>query len=89
MGSEYNLWSKSCPPASVKIERRQEGERIQSSRIFLISHISPFLSILNPCQWIVCISMQGLLLFPQDAFSFLNTGGLGYERFGLLDFHNC
>lgn len=42
MGSEYNLWTKSCPPASAKIERRQGGGKNPELRKFLISSISPF-----------------------------------------------
>lgn len=42
MGSEYNLWTKSCPLASAKIERREGGGKTQEPRKFLISSISPF-----------------------------------------------
>lgn len=36
MGSEYNLWTKSCPLASTKIERRQGGG--ENPKLQEISH---------------------------------------------------
>ena len=37
MGSEYNLWTKSCPLASTKIEKRGKGKDSKASGNVLIS----------------------------------------------------
>lgn len=48
MGSEYNLWTKSCPLASAKIEKREKGKECKGSGNVLISRSLLFTFICNP-----------------------------------------
>lgn len=60
MGTEYNLWTTSCPLASAKIAISGGGgkEGSQSLGNFSLSSLSCSCPSMTPCQWTAYIGRQ-------------------------------